>query len=183
MCISPGRLSPDNQEPMAVLEMLGNPMLRLGVSFPVFLLALIVPCCGYLGAHRKQRTCCTCCFAWCNCCTGFIQVLVVLLCGLGIVTMSILTVHCKHGLTKEAPVQDACLNVMYSCKYRKNQFDPTTYDRCYEHMFGHLPLAIGFFSVLLALHSFIGCIACASFWWGRKLYSSSTEKEMGSVVV
>ena len=162
------------------------------------ILALIVPCCGFLGAKTNNRPC-ICFFSCCNCCGGCLHILEVLLIILLMAGLGMVETHCRPTGT--------CQGIMDACKYHKSHssrlsvsacftcfclriqewteeshgkkwlfgtsgdlYDLKTYEGCLDYMVSYFPTAYAGLGVVLGLTCIAICFQCASARWGKELY-------------
>lgn len=86
------------------------------------ILALIVPCCGFLGAKTNNRPC-ICFFSCCNCCGGCLHILEVLLIILLMAGLGMVETHCRPTGT--------CQGIMDACKYHKSHSSRLSVSACF----------------------------------------------------
>lgn len=88
------------------------------------ILALIVPCCGFLGAKTNNRPC-ICFFSCCNCCGGCLHILEVLLIILLMAGLGMVETHCRPTGT--------CQGIMDACKYHKSRSSRLSVSACFTY--------------------------------------------------
>mmetsp|Transcript_88931 Transcript_88931/g.108780 ORF Transcript_88931/g.108780 Transcript_88931/m.108780 type:complete len:227 (+) Transcript_88931:58-738(+) len=153
-------------------EYTSSPVLKFGVPVLGLLIGLAIPCCGYCGARENNRPA-ICCFTWCNCILGTLQVLGVILCIIGAIALGLVTEKCKPGTTTDAQLIETCQGIMEGCKYMKSDhFDLHKYEGCYDHMASQMSTAMGFLGLGGALACCISCLSYASCYYGRQLHSA-----------
>eukprot|EP00438_Fugacium_kawagutii_P016449 Skav207239 [mRNA] locus=scaffold523:275736:278014:- [translate_table: standard] len=141
---------------------LEKPYSKVLVGALALVLALMVPCCGFLGAKTNNRPC-ICCFACCNCWGGCLHILqailiILLMVGLG----SVETVCRQPG---------SCEGIMKACKYHKSElYALDTYEGCLDYLVSMFPAAYAGLGIVLGLTSLAICFQCASARWGKELY-------------
>lgn len=127
-------------------SILEGPFGKLIVGTFALVLALIVPCCGFLGAKSNNRPC-ICCFACCNCwggCLSILQMIVIILVMVGLGSVETLC---------QSP--DSCPGLMKGCKNHKSQlYNLATYEGCLDYMVSMFP------SVYAGLGVALGQLSC-----------------------
>lgn len=155
------------------------PGLTIGLPGLALMFGLIVPVCGYCGAKYNNRLAVGF-FAWCNCLIGCLQVLLLILCILGLLAMGSVVERCKPGEAhRDVDLLHACNEIMQGCKYMKSSnFDLAKYEGCYDYMSSEMSPVMGFLGLCAALSCCVGCLAFASCCWGRELHSAMDYQEL-----
>eukprot|EP00435_Cladocopium_sp_Y103_P031341 s771_g7.t3 len=139
-----------------------KPYGKVLVGSVALVLALIVPCCGFLGAKTNNRSC-ICCFACCNCCGGCLHILQAILIILIMVGLGSVETYCRQP--------DSCEGIMKACKYHKSDlYALSTYEGCLDYLVSMFPAAYAGLGVALGLTCLAICFQCASARWGKELY-------------
>lgn len=156
-----------------------SPELSIGLPVLALLIGLVVPCCGYFGARNNNRHA-VCLFAGCNCLLGFVQVILVIACILGTVALGVVVEHCKPAEAQlETELRQTCDGIMEGCKYMKSDnFDLTKYEGCYDYMSSEMSNVMALLGLCTAFSCCVGCLACASCWWGRELHSTMDYQDI-----
>eukprot|EP00439_Symbiodinium_sp_Y106_P057394 s126_g8.t1 len=128
-------------------------------GIPATSLSLVVPCCGYLGAKNNNRSC-VCCFAWCNCLGGCLQLLYCMLIILFFAVLGVMQETCKPlpGVPVE---QQKCPGIVKGCESMNSpDYDLSKYEGCYDYMVEMLPAMYAGLGIVLGF-------SCCVIWTER----------------
>jgi len=159
------------------VQSLNSPAGMIGFGIFTMLLSLVVPCCGYLGAKNNNRSC-VCCFAWCNCLGGCLQLLYCMLIILFFAVLGVMQETCKPlpGVPVE---QQKCPGIVKGCESMNSpDYDLSKYEGCYDYMVEMLPAMYAGLGIVLGFSCCVMSLQCASCYWGRDLYTELDREDL-----
>jgi len=146
-----------------------------GVRLAGCALALIVPCCGYLGAKNSDKNL-TCCFCGCNCLGSTLAILGCISIFLGYQFVENVVKHCNPGAPQTSDhicpkmEQWDAICTLYGFPEHSVVDDPAALQKCYgkiEDLVHPLSIIV-FIQIGLSIPAVL--LQCLSFCWGNQLY-------------
>eukprot|EP00930_Biecheleria_cincta_P020782 TRINITY_DN15556_c0_g3_i1.p1 TRINITY_DN15556_c0_g3~~TRINITY_DN15556_c0_g3_i1.p1 ORF type:complete len:258 (+),score=48.09 TRINITY_DN15556_c0_g3_i1:77-775(+) len=151
-----------------------TPQRKIMAAVGVLALALIVPLCGYCGAKKNNRSL-VCCFSWCNCVGGCLNLLTVVLIAFSILGIGGVQSACSPS---SPDGKEQCKSIMDACsKFTSSEFALDTYEGCYDFMVSKMPFIQGILALVLALRCCSVCFECTSAYYGHELYKEMDHGE------
>mmetsp|Transcript_4796 Transcript_4796/g.8522 ORF Transcript_4796/g.8522 Transcript_4796/m.8522 type:complete len:233 (+) Transcript_4796:59-757(+) len=140
----------------------------------LLLIALAVPCCGYMGARNSNKMC-LCCFSCCNCIGGCLNIILICLTAVSMAGLASVQESCRPTADSSS-AEEQCKEILKACKnFKSDSYKLDTYEGCYDFMLSSFPYLYGMSAIVIAFMCCSVSMECASAYWGKELYDELAE--------